>query len=79
MKKIVCILFALMLIVSTAVPAFAATPRLEIPDIPEFSGIRFDIKFELPDNFWDDFKINWKWVIPYEGDSKAEVLERWMS
>ena len=35
------------------IPAHAATPDLEVPDVPDISDIKFDIKFKLPDGFWD--------------------------
>jgi hypothetical protein len=52
MKKILAIALALLLIIGTAVPAHAVTPSLEVPDMPEVSKIEFDIKIELPDDFW---------------------------
>ena len=58
MKKIICILFALMLVVSLAVPTFACTPQYEVPDVPQISKIKFNVKIELPDDFWDNFKFN---------------------
>ena len=55
MKKILVFTLALMLIVSMTIPAYAVTPKLEIPDVPQISKIKFDIKIELPDDFW----TNW--------------------
>ena len=51
MKKILCALLAL-LIMAMAVPAYAVTPSLEVPDMPDVSKIKFDFKIELPDDFW---------------------------
>lgn len=48
MKKILCTLLALVLIIGTAIPAHAVTPKLEIPDIPEVPEIN-------PDFSWIDF------------------------
>jgi hypothetical protein len=55
MKKIICIILAVMLIASMTVPVYAATPKLEIPDVPQISKIKFDIKIELPDDFWSNW------------------------
>ena len=55
MKKILAMLLALLLIVSMAIPAYAVTPKLEIPDVPQISKIKFDIKIELPDDFWSNW------------------------
>lgn len=53
MKKFILFVLTLMLIASMAVPAFAATPSVGVPDIPDFSDIKFDIKFDIPDSVWD--------------------------
>ena len=58
MKKIITFLFTLVLVVSMAIPAFACTSKMEIPDVPQISDIKFDIKIELPDNFWKNFKFD---------------------
>ena len=69
-KKIITLFMALVLIACMSVPAFAVTPALKIPDMPEISKIQLDVKVELPDSYWDnyfkehpiklpeDFKIN---------------------
>jgi hypothetical protein len=48
-------LLAVMLIASMTVPAYAATPALKIPSVPQISNIKFNVKIELPDDFW----TNW--------------------
>ena len=53
MRRLITMLLAVMLIVSMAISAYAVTPEYHAPDIPDFSGIKFDIKFELPDSIWD--------------------------
>ena len=71
MKKLICILFALMLIASMTVTTHAATPKLEIdmPEIPDISG---SVKVEIPDTVWDNWfkehpfkidfsKFKWSW------------------
>ena len=83
MKKIIIMLLSVLLIVSMAVPAYAVTPGYQAPDIPDFSEIKFDIKFEFPEGFWekwfDEHPISWKPVIKAEtNDDRAEVLTRWM-
>lgn len=65
MRKIITILFALMLVVSMSVPAFAVTPRLNIPNMPEIPDISDDVKFELPDNFWDNWFKNHPIIIDW--------------
>ena len=40
MRKIICMLIIVMVIVSMAVPAYAVTPSFDVPDIPDFSGIK---------------------------------------
>lgn len=58
MKRVLAFIFVLMLIASMVVPVFAATPRHEIPDVPQFSQIKFDIKLKLPDDFWKNIKFD---------------------
>ena len=74
MKKLIIFALTLLLICCMAVPAYAATPSLDVPDIPDFSNIEFDIKLELPDNFWSNWfdknPINWKLPIP---STKTEI------
>ena len=55
MKKIICILFALMLVISMAIPAFAVTPEIGVPDMPEIPDISDDVEIELPDGIFDDY------------------------
>lgn len=70
MKKIITFIIAMMLIASMAVPAFAATPSYQFPELPEIPDISDDIKFELPDSIWDkwfnEHPINWKPVVKIE-------------
>ena len=77
MKKIIAFLFALMLVVSMAVPTYALTPAFKIPDIPDFSDIEFDIKFEIPDSVWNGWfekhPISWKPVIEIDPDVVPEI------
>lgn len=61
MRKIIAILLAVMLVVSMAVPAFACTPKLKIPKVPQISGIKLEPKLDenlekAVDNYVD------KWV-----------------
>ena len=48
MKKLIIIVLVLMLVVSMAVPAYAVTPKFEIPELPEVPEIK-------PDFSWIDF------------------------
>lgn len=47
MKKILCMLIALLMVISMAVPAFAVTPDLDVPDMPEIPDISDDIDFGI--------------------------------
>lgn len=51
MKRFIILALTLMLVFSMTIPAFAATPKLEIPKIPTVPTIKVEIK--LPTNFWD--------------------------
>lgn len=53
MKKLIGAIMSLVLVLCMPVCAHAATPDFETPDIPDFSDIKFDIKFEFPEGFWD--------------------------
>jgi len=53
MKKLVAIILALMLIASMAIPAYAVTPTLNIPDVPQISNIKFDVDVKVSQGFWD--------------------------
>ena len=61
MKKIICILLAVMLIMAMTVPAFAVTPKWEYhaPEIPEVT-LTDDLKQMISNavaEFFKDFKI----------------------
>ena len=78
MKKLITIILALMLVCSMVVPAHAATPRFEIPNVPEIPDISDNIKFEFPDGFWNSWfnnhPINWKPLVKApEADSSNFV------
>lgn len=45
MRKIIAIALAVMLVASMVVPAFAATPKLNIK-VPQISSIKFDVKLD---------------------------------
>lgn len=52
MRKIIAFILAVMLVMSMAVTASAATPKLNIPhiEIPNISG---SVEVKLPQSFWD--------------------------
>jgi hypothetical protein len=52
MKKIIAVIFAVAIAVSLAVPAFALTPKIEIPNVPEIPDISDNVTIKLPDSFW---------------------------
>jgi hypothetical protein len=79
MKKISIFVLTLMLIAAMAVPAYAVTPGYKIPEVPQISQIKFDIKLRLPEGFWDFIEIIRKPGIPTEGDEgMVEAVARWM-
>lgn len=55
MRKIFAIMLAVMLIASTTVTTHAATPALNIPDLPEIPDISGSVKVEVSDNTWDNW------------------------
>lgn len=46
MKKIIAILLALLLILSMAIPVAAVTPTLQVPDVPQISDIKIEVKVD---------------------------------
>ena len=46
MKKLICILLALLLIGTMTVTAHAATPTLQIPKVPQISKIKIEAKLD---------------------------------
>jgi len=66
MKKIICIMIAVMLIACLAVPAYAVTPKYEFPDLPEIPDISDDVKFgfRISGSFWDDWFAKHPAVLP---------------
>ncbi len=84
MKKILALILAVLLIMVMAVTAFAVTPELGVPDVPQISDIEFDIKIELPDGVFDDYipDIDIDVEVPeekHEPDYPAmiEALKKW--
>ena len=55
MKKIFAILLTVMLVASMTVTAYAVTPPLGVPDMPEIPDISDNIEIELPDGVFDDY------------------------
>ena len=55
MKKILAILLAVLLVAGMAIPAFAVTPALQVPDVPQISDIEFNINLDLPDDIFDEY------------------------
>lgn len=47
MKKIITISLALALVLCLATPAYAVTPKLDVPDMPEVPDISDDIDFGI--------------------------------
>ena len=76
MKKIIPILLALLLILSMAIPAAAATPTLQIPKVPQISNIKISVQLDerVYENAVDKwlaehpFKFNPRLKIPNVGD-----------
>ena len=57
MKKIIAILLILALVVCMAAPAFACTPRLKVPDMPEISKIQ--LKPNIDDSVYENAVDAW--------------------
>lgn len=53
MKKLIVLIITLCLILAMAVPAYACTPKLQVPSVPSVPKIRVEI--QLPDSFWDNW------------------------
>ena len=64
MRKIIAFLLAVMLIASMAVTASAATPKLNIPKVPQISSFQFKPN-EALENAVEKHTADWvsKWVI----------------
>lgn len=76
MKKIICIMIAVLLIACLAVPAYAVTPKYEFPDMPEISKIKFNISFPLGKEFWADWFEKHPITVPTYNLPSAELKER---
>lgn len=76
MKKILAILLAVMLIASMTIPAYAATPSLKVPDVPQISKIKFNVT--MGEDFWDNYfkehPINWGSIM---NTPVTKELSRW--
>lgn len=46
MRRIFALILAVMVIMSMAVPAFACTPRLKVPKVPQISSIKLEPKLD---------------------------------
>lgn len=57
MKRIISFILLIVLLLSLAIPAYAATPSLKIPSI-SIPDISDDVKIELPNNFWNNWFKN---------------------
>lgn len=72
MRKFICALFAMLLLLSITVPAFAVTPKTEVPDVPEIPDISDDVSVELPAGFWDQYFKDHPIEIP---EPEAEIRQ----
>lgn len=75
MKKIICTLLALLLIIGTAVPTYAATPALKIPDMPEISSIQLNVK--LDEKVAENAVDKWLAAHPIKFDFSKIKLPAW--
>ena len=46
MKKIIMLILAIMLVVSMTITAHATTPKLNIPNVPQISKIKIEVKLD---------------------------------
>ena len=53
MKKFLTLLFSFVLVLTTALPASAVTPSFTVPKLPDLSGIKFDFKFKIPEDYFE--------------------------
>ena len=53
MRKIFAFILALALVLSVSAAAFAATPKLKVPNMPKIPTIKVEVK--LSENFWADY------------------------
>ena len=53
MKRFLSMILIVMIVMSMAITAHAATPSFKVPEVPQISKIKFNIKIELEDDFWD--------------------------
>lgn len=55
MKKLIIFVITFAMILALAVPAYAVTPPLQVPDMPEVPDISDDVHVELPDSAFDGY------------------------
>lgn len=53
MKKFLLMILVVMLVMVMALPVYAVTPPINVPDVPQISDIKFDFNFKISDDFWD--------------------------
>lgn len=75
MKKIICTMLALLLIIGTAVPVHAVTPKLNIPDLPDISSIKIEPK--LPEQVYENAVEKWFAEHPLQFDFSLIKLPVW--
>lgn len=54
MRKIILFLLTIAIVVSMAIPASAATPKLKVPSI-KIPNISSSVEVKLGDGFWDNY------------------------
>ena len=71
MKKIIAILLSLVLVLSIPVTAHAVTPTFQIPDVPQISNIKIDVK--LPEGVAENAVQKWFAEHPIKFDFKIKL------
>lgn len=75
MKKIVCMLVAVLVVVSMTVPVYAVTPTLNIPDVPQISNIKIEVK--LDEKIYENAVQKWFAEHPLNIDFSQIKLPIW--
>ena len=79
MKKFLTLLFSFVLVLTTALPASAVTPSFTVPKLPDLSGIKFDFKFKIPEDYFEKWFEDHPIRIPdgfeFSEETEPEITE----
>lgn len=77
MKKLIIFVLTIVTVISMAIPAYAVTPPLGVPDVPEIPDISDDVHIELPDGIFDDYIPDIDVELPIEPPVEKPVCPDW--